>query len=284
MCLRFTGLGFGMALAPSKMILDQYFFKKREMAIGVSISGISLGVFVFPILIYKLAEVVAWKGAILIMTGVSLNIVLCGVVMKPYSYGAPGVNILNSIAIPSALSHFHFCCICISNFLWSLGSTIIYVYLPSYALDMKISEEEAVILISGAGLSAAVSRTIFLIFGHESKFDFITTFLCSVGLSGILAATFTELFKFYTGLLGYAIVFGFHAGFWTPYMLHQISDSVGQAYMTVGQICLALTLGLGALAGAPIAGWIYDQKEDFEIAFYLAGKSVVCSFILLILY
>ncbi|XP_041372889.1 monocarboxylate transporter 7-like [Gigantopelta aegis] len=77
------GIGMGMIFIPAIIIVGLYFNKKRAIATGIATSGAGVGVFVYGYLCDYLLEEYDWRGTILILSGLLLNCVVCGVVFRP---------------------------------------------------------------------------------------------------------------------------------------------------------------------------------------------------------
>ena len=61
--------------------------------------------------------------------------------------------------------------LCIANLFWSFGSTVIYMYLPAYAISTGTSFETSTFLVSCVGMASFCSRMIFAFMGHNSTLD-----------------------------------------------------------------------------------------------------------------
>lgn len=64
-------------------MVGKYFDRRRSAANGLAMSGVSLGVIVFPPILRWLLDTYTYKGAALVVAGVSLNSVVCGALMRP---------------------------------------------------------------------------------------------------------------------------------------------------------------------------------------------------------
>ncbi|XP_064638937.1 monocarboxylate transporter 12-like [Lineus longissimus] len=78
-----TGIGFGMCYVPCSVLVSQYFDKKRNLALGLASGGGGLGAFLFPIILRQLIVTFGWRGTLLLCGGMSLNICVCGALMRP---------------------------------------------------------------------------------------------------------------------------------------------------------------------------------------------------------
>jgi len=81
------GIGFGLMYLPSIVVVGYYFDKRRALATGVSVCGAGIGTFVFAPLGTFLVETVSWKGANIIIAGIILNGVVCGLTYRPLKVG-----------------------------------------------------------------------------------------------------------------------------------------------------------------------------------------------------
>lgn len=59
-----------------------HFTRRRTLALGLALSSIGLSSFAFNPLFQLLVEKYTWRGALLILGGISLNIVPCGALIR----------------------------------------------------------------------------------------------------------------------------------------------------------------------------------------------------------
>lgn len=78
-----AGFGLSMVYVPAVVIVAYYFEKKRAFATGIAVAGSGIGTFVFAPLTEWLIEIYTWKGAVLILGGIMLNMIVCGSVFRP---------------------------------------------------------------------------------------------------------------------------------------------------------------------------------------------------------
>ena len=65
------------------MSVTCYFEKKRSFATGIAVCGSGLGTFLFAPLTSHLVSEYSWKGALLIIAGLTLNCILFGALFRP---------------------------------------------------------------------------------------------------------------------------------------------------------------------------------------------------------
>ncbi|CAG5121440.1 unnamed protein product [Candidula unifasciata] len=261
-----TGLGFGLACSPSIVAVERYFIHGRFRALSAVLAGVGAGIITFPMLIRYLVDYFAWRGAMLILSGIALNLCVCGAIMKPTGHEREMKLMPMLSCVP--LQHPLFIGMCFANMFWSFGSTIVYMYLPSYAMAEGTPFETSVFLMSCVGIASFASRIMFAVMGPSSTLDDVTSTVCSFGL----------------GVVGYTILFGFYSGFWTTFLSQVSRELLGPEYIAVGNGYLSFMVAIGALTGGPLAGLLWQHENDFKYVFYLAGACLLWSSVVMILF
>lgn len=82
-----SGLGWALVFTPAVASVMQYFTRRRSLAMALGFTGIGLSSFAFSPLFQLLVEEYAWRGALLILGAMSLNIVACGALIRPIGRG-----------------------------------------------------------------------------------------------------------------------------------------------------------------------------------------------------
>lgn len=276
-----TGIGFGIACSPSIVAIEQYFHKCRYQALSTVLAGIGCGIIVFPIIVRYLLEQYAWRGTLLLLSASTLNLCVCGAVMKPLKCEKEVrlLPLLSCLPLRNPL----FYAMCIANLFWSFGSTIIYLFLPSYAISMGTDFSTATFLVSCIGMASFTSRVIFAFMGHNSTLDDVTAILCSLGLGSVVTGICPLLFENFTGQIGYTLLFGFYSGFWTTFMSQVTRELLGPHYIAIGNGYLSFMIALGCLGG-PCAALLIQAEDEYKYAFYLAGACLLTSSTIMVLF
>ena len=68
---------------PAIVSVGFYFDKRRSFAIGIAVCGTGVGTFLLSPTNRKLTNWYGWQGALLIKAAFVLNVVICGLVMRP---------------------------------------------------------------------------------------------------------------------------------------------------------------------------------------------------------
>jgi len=218
----------------------------------------------------------------LILAGFAFNLCACGAIMFPMPK-AKEVKLLPLMScLPLRNPIFHG--MCISNFLWSFGSTIVYMYLPAYAIKQKTDFEQSMLLVACIGIASFTSRTLFAFMGRKSALDDMTAVLCSVTLGVVLTGISPLLFERFSGQIGYTLIFGFYSGYWTTFLSQISRELIGPEYIALGNGYLCFMIAAGGLLGGPFAGCLIQEQASFKYAFYLAGVALISSNVLLLLF
>lgn len=78
------GIGYGIVFPATSLALNTYFRKKRNVAMGFSVTLTGLGPIVMPLLIAKLLENYATTGTLLILAGISMHSLIGASLLKPF--------------------------------------------------------------------------------------------------------------------------------------------------------------------------------------------------------
>ncbi|XP_052125590.1 monocarboxylate transporter 14-like isoform X3 [Frankliniella occidentalis] len=77
-----AGFGLSLCYVAAVVIVAYYFDSKRSLATGLSVCGSGIGTFVFAPLTQKLLKEYGWRGTVLILAGLLLNLCVCGALMR----------------------------------------------------------------------------------------------------------------------------------------------------------------------------------------------------------
>ncbi|XP_077512641.1 monocarboxylate transporter 13-like [Amblyomma americanum] len=78
-----TGTGFGFTLLPAIVCVTSYFDRRRSLATGITVCGSGVGTFLMAPLVQALVRFYGWKGTLIICSGLSLQGVVAGALMRP---------------------------------------------------------------------------------------------------------------------------------------------------------------------------------------------------------
>ncbi|XP_050532538.1 monocarboxylate transporter 12-like [Daktulosphaira vitifoliae] len=78
-----VGFGAGLSYPTGILAINKYFNKKRALAVGIATAGTNIGMIVMPTYIKFLANSYGCRGAVLITSGLMLNVIACALIYHP---------------------------------------------------------------------------------------------------------------------------------------------------------------------------------------------------------
>jgi MFS family permease len=281
----FSAIGTGGVYVVSMSIVTRWFDKKRGIAIGISTSGIGLGMVIMaPIATYFIAKF-SWRiSCILIGLISSIFIIFMAMLLKkePGEMGLlpdgvesnGGKTVLSDIKESykrpfsfSPLQAFRTRSFWYLGLSWLLFSSCFHTVLTHiipHSTDIGISEMKAAAILSLIGATSIPGR---LVIGRVSDNigRRVTAIICSLLATGAIIWLIwsQKLWMFYF----FAMVFGFAYGGIDTSIVALVGDIFG--LRSIGIILGILSIGwlIGAAIGPAIGGWIYDFSNNYSIAF-----------------
>ena len=78
-----SAIGVSFMTMGAIVVVQQYFDKHKALAVGLMMTGYSIGYFIWPPFVTVLFSHYGWRGAFMIMAGLQLNICVIGAFMRP---------------------------------------------------------------------------------------------------------------------------------------------------------------------------------------------------------
>ena len=286
--------GMSAAYVPCNATVVRWFVQKRGLALSITSSGASFGMFIFPPITMGLIASYQWRGAYFILGVLAVTaIALCSafVVRDPEKMnllpdGEPSLDSAtkdDAIGLSSEDNWTLYDAQRTTTF-WLLNTiftlTWLVVFMPMvhivpFAVDLGISHFRAAMCISVIGFAGFGGR--LLIGAISDRFGRVATLGSCLLLQGLSFIGFT--FSTGIGLLYIAgALFGFSYGGVTALFPALIGDFFGR--LAVG----AIVGFIFALAGSPaafgplIAGYLYDATHSYSAAFELSAALNLVAF------
>ncbi|XP_066272169.1 monocarboxylate transporter 13-like [Branchiostoma lanceolatum] len=301
-----TGLGYALTLSPIMAIVGQYFTKRRAMANSLTMLGSSITSMSFPPLFQFLMDEYGLKGALLIIGGFMLNMVVAGALIRPLEAfkdkkvqngpKKPGDNDLDDSEVVPETVTTKKCSAAAMNFLktfWaqmdfkviripavalfltslflvSFGVIVPPLYIVPRAKYLQIEDYTAASLLSVISIADMVSRLAVGAIPENQKFGRFDQYglsLCLLGITNLLS----PLAKTYPALVAYAIAQGVFYGAFVPTSLTCLAELVGPKRLPSAIGILMSVQGFASLSGPPFAGWLFDKTKSYDATFIQAG-------------
>uniref|UniRef100_A0A8D2N1I7 Major facilitator superfamily (MFS) profile domain-containing protein n=1 Tax=Zonotrichia albicollis TaxID=44394 RepID=A0A8D2N1I7_ZONAL len=256
------GLGISFSWTPAISIVSHYFSKKRALANAIASAGECAFAFMFGPFFQWLIGQYGWKGALLIIGGIQLNICVCGVLMRPLasSYFLEPEFVLYAIfGILAAMSFF-----------------VPPLFLVPLSYSLGIDESWTASLLS---ILAMVDFGGRLLCGWYANLH-VTKSIHLLAMAITLISTSLMLLPLANNYLSLAIFTGFYGFFFgTTVAIHitVLVDVVGMPEFDSALGLFMLIRSTGGFVGPPLAGLIVDMTGDYRAGFYMAGVILVLS-------
>eukprot|EP00058_Branchiostoma_floridae_P015230 XP_002600718.1 hypothetical protein BRAFLDRAFT_83460 [Branchiostoma floridae] len=257
-----TGLSYAMVFAPSVAMLGRYFDKRRALVNGIALSG-SGATFALAPVCQLLEQTYGWRGALLLLGGVTLNLCVSGALLRPIVLAA---DVRRFLLFASA------------DLLSSFSYLIPYVHVVPCARYRGIDETKAPFLLSVAGITEVLARVFSGWFSDLKIISKLHVYMMFIALNALACFLF-PLATSYPALLAYSVAMGTCTGGFRALIMPLVADTVGVVRMPNAFGLTLVCEGVGILLGPPVAGWLYDATENYNSSFFVAGGCFVASLV-----
>ncbi|XP_016053195.1 PREDICTED: monocarboxylate transporter 14 [Miniopterus natalensis] len=175
-----AGFGSGMAYLPAVVSVGRCFQRRRALAQGLSTTGTGFGAFLMTVLLKYLCAEYGWRNAMFIQGAVSLNLCVCGALMRPLAPGKGARGAAGSVLLlPLARSYARLALACAA-----LGfSSGLFSLMPVVTEDLVGMEHlpnAYGIIICANGISALLGPPFAgWIYDVTQKYDF-SFYICGL--------------------------------------------------------------------------------------------------------
>ncbi|XP_074022890.1 monocarboxylate transporter 13-like [Numenius arquata] len=293
------GLGISFSWTPAISIVSHYFSKKRALANAIASAGECAFAFMFGPFFQWLISQYGWKGALLIIGGIQLNICVCGVLMRPLASsclleashsetetppgnGASRIDKEDKSPITHKTFNWmlvrrpEFVLYAIFGILAAMSFFVPPLFLVPLSYSLGIDESWTASLLS---ILAMVDFAGRLLCGWYANLH-VTKTVHLLTMTITLISTSLMLLPLANNYLSLAIFTGFYGFFFgTTVAVHitVLADVVGMPDFDSALGLFMLIRSTGGFVGPPLAGLIVDMAGDYRAGFYMAGATLVLS-------
>jgi len=274
-----TGLGLAFNLQPALTMIGRYFCKKRPIANGLAMAGSPVFLSTLAPLNQYLFNQFGWRGSFLILGGLLLNCCVAGSLMRPLMRPLrppPGKKdeevaviatttkekqtawqTFNKYLDLSLFKHRGFLIYLSGNVIMFLGFFAPIVFLTAFAKDMGVDEYSAAFLLSILAFVDMVARpSMGLLANSRWVRPRIQYFFSFAVLYNGVCHMLCPLVENYTGLVVYAMFFGFAFGMVSSVLFETLMDIVGPQRFSSALGLTTIVECCPVLLGPPLAGTI----------------------------
>ena len=283
-----TAMGMGTIWAPLVATVSRWFVARRGLAVGVTVLGGSVGVFVFAPLTEALIAHVGWREAYLWLGLISGGLITCfalllvrdpaGKGLRPYGAdaAAPETAARTPLPVPQVFGlgrivrSLRFWHMSVTFGLWWFAGAIVYVHIAPFLAEKGFDAGFAALALMLFATGNCAGRIAMGLLcdrvGGRAAYQ-LSLLLAAAAMSGFALAGGSA------GLLAAAFVVGFGFGG----ALTQITTIAVALFGTAsaGALMGAVLAVIGLVgSGGPLAsGMIYDATQSYAPAFH-AGAGV----------
>lgn len=299
----FQGFGLAFNLQPALTMIGRYFYKKRPIANGLAMAGSPVFLSTLAPLNQYLINAFGWRGSFLILGGLLLNCCVAGSLMRPLPLPQPpkktkdeeaavvsatktekptAWQTVNKYLDLSLFKHRGFLIYLSGNMIMFVGFFAPIVFLSPYAKDNGIDEYSAAFLLSILAFVDMFARPSMGLVANSRwvrpKIQYFFSF--AVFYNG-LCHLLCPLAENYTGMVVYAVFFGFAFGMVSAVLFETLMDLVGTQRFSSAVGLTTIVECCPVLIGPPLAGKKHTGSCSFVIFIALANIFSVCALILI---
>lgn len=286
-----SGLGWALVFTPMVATVMAHFTRRRTLALGVALSSIGLSSFAFNPLFQLLVELYTWRGALLILGGLSLNILPCGALIRPPRRSKSPQNTVPQSKAPlaswprrissylelSLLFERPYITYTLAVTLLNVGYFVPYFHLVAHSRQVGFSEYQAAFVMSAAGASDILGRVVSGWFSDLRLLRLIHVLSMWTALAGvaIMLLPLSSMAGSYSALMAVSLLYGFSAGALTSVVFAVVPAIVGMERMMGALGLLQLIESFAGLLGTPLSGFLRDVTGNYIASFMVAGGFLV---------
>lgn len=290
------GLGLAFNLQPALTMIGKYFFKKRPIANGLAMAGSPVFLSTLAPLNQYLFNTFGWRGSFLILGGLLLNCCVAGTLMRPLgpppSKGKKDEELavltntkrekptawetVNKYLDLSLFKHRGFLIYLSGNVIMFLGFFAPIVFLAAYAKDMGVDEYSAAFLLSILAFVDMFARpSMGLLANSKWVRPRIQYFFSFAVLYNGVCHILCPFVEDYTGLVVYAVFFGFAFGMVSSVLFETLMDLVGPQRFSSAVGLTTIVECCPVLLGPPLAGKLVDVTKNYKYMYFCCGAVVI---------
>ncbi|KAG7496685.1 monocarboxylate transporter 13 isoform X2 [Solea senegalensis] len=286
-----TGLGWALVFTPMMATVVANISQRRALALGLGLSSIGIFSFTLSPLFQLLVEMYTWRGALLIMGGLSLNIMVCGALIrpqwcskalkkvdsKPRSSCATVLRRVSSYLELPVLLERPYLTYTATITIFNAGYFVPYVHLVALSRMTGFSEYQAAFIMSATGVTDILGRVTtgwFSDLGYFRTIHLLSLWVVLAGLFIILLPV-SSLTGSYAALMAISLLYGFCSGALSSLVFAVMPMIVG-VERVMGALGLLQLIESGAgLLGAPLSGLLKDMTGNYTVSFIVAGSFLI---------
>lgn len=312
-----TGFGYALTWTPTVTMLGWYFDKRRPVANALASTGECILTFILTPSFQFMVDQYSWRGAMLILGALQLNLCLCGALLRPLNRHVPPKELveekeheLELFSQPhidsrssnnrsdskksdplkvkiiryvdyTLIANARFMVYSMFGVFAALGFFAPSLFLVPYARSQGVEEYQAAALMSISAVLDLLGRVLFGWVANLRLVETVHQLIVTVILLGIvllLCPLATTFTQLALFSAGYGLVFG------ATVAIHitVLAEVVGVERLGSALGFFMLIRSSGGLLGPPFAGMFIDKMSDYGTGFLMAGVALLVSALFLL--
>ncbi|KAJ5771358.1 uncharacterized protein N7511_003409 [Penicillium nucicola] len=261
------GITSGMLFAPVMTCVSHYFHQRRAAALGVTVSGSSIGGVIFPIALSKMLrnESLGFGWSVRIVGFIIFFMVL--IAMITVRERLPPRR--GKVILPAAFTRVSYTLTTLGIFFMMWGLFTPFFYLPQYAQSHGMESQLSSYLLSILNAASVFGRILpGMVADKIGRFNIL---IINSVCTGILLLCWIAITS-NASIIVFAVLYGFFSGGIVSLMspcIAQITPSPDQIGTHLG-MSMAI-IGLAGLTGTPICGALMEKYGTYTQAAVFSG-------------
>jgi MFS family permease len=268
------GIAAGCCFIPMVATVSGWFERRRNAAIGLTVSGIGCGTLFVAPLIGVLIHHYGWRTSYVILgvAGAAL-LMLCAIIIER----PPVHQVRTRLRLKDVARTPAFILLCAAGMLSNVGTFIPFVYLPDFAQTRHVSAVAAASLLGLIGGASVIGR--LGLGGASDRFGVITLYKATLLMIGASYALWF-LPPSYAALVAFAVMLGVGYGGSVALSPAVVADLFGVHGLGAMLGVMYGGSAFTSLAWPPLAGFIVDRTGSYSGVAMLGGGCGVAAFVL----
>jgi MFS family permease len=275
-----VGIGVSCCYVPLLAVVAGWFYRHRNTALGVAVSGIGAGTLAIPPVSGELIEHIGWRNSYAVLgAATTVLLMVCAALSKRPPAGPQHIarpQIRRFIREPN------FIVLYIGSALTNVATAIPFVFLPVYARDQGLSEVVAASLISFIGLTSMIGRVgLGTLADRVGLIRLYQAMVLALGMSYLI---WLGAGRTYSMMVLFALAVGGTYGGYVALTPAVVAELFGIGGMGTVLGTLYTSSALTQLTGPPIVGAIIDYTSSYRLGIlFTIGTTLIGLLILLAL-
>ncbi|KEY57327.1 MFS transporter [Serratia sp. DD3] len=285
-----VGLGVGLVYVPTVTTIQRWFVVYRGSASGIALAGTGLGTLIGPIVAGELLKYLSWQTTMqvfavaiaaigclsaLVLKGRPEDVGLHPDGMEPEQLAAGAVpQAARGMTLRDSVRLGRFWWYFVAIFLGSIGLFLALIHINPYAQQQGLSVTEANLLIGLIGVGNIGGRLVLGRIGDRMgplKFLIVLTLTLAVLCGAWIAA------QGFVALATFAVLFGAANGGCISLYPAVAASWFGTRNLGAILGALYIAVGIAAVAGGSVAGFLFDVYQNYTLSIVLTGVCALLS-------